>query len=162
MTYRQITRTGVCVILSALAASACGGSSSPTGPSSSATGGTSTTGGTNTNPPSSTGGSSVPSANVTVNIAGSSGSQSFSPNPVAVAVAQTLAFRNGDSAVHRIVADNGAFDSGTIDPGGQSAPITINTANPIPFHCTIHPSMVGTTGSSAPASSGDPTPAPGY
>ena len=152
MTHRQIMRACASVAVGALVVSACGGGSSPTptGPS--------TTGGNNTPPPASA------SANVTVNITGSAGSQAFTPNPVAIVEHQTLGFRNSDSTMHRIVADGGSFDSGNIQPGASSAPVMIMTANPIPFHCTIHPGMVGTINSAgtAPGANDPSTQQPGY
>jgi plastocyanin len=92
--------------------------------------------------PTSGGGSST-TATVTIAIVGSSGSQAFSPNPAMVGTGQTFVFRNNDVVTHRIVADNGAFDTGNMAPGATNALITITSGNPIPFHCTIHPSMVG-------------------
>jgi plastocyanin len=120
-------RLGLSMIIGAIVATGCGsGSPTPTGPST-------TGGGSNTQP-----------ANVTVNITGSAGTQAFSPNPVALPAAQTLGFRNSDSTVHRIVADNGGFDSGVLQPGTSSTPLTITSSTPVPFHCTIHPGMTGT------------------
>lgn len=107
----------------------------------------------------SSGGGSATTANVTIMIVGSSGSQAFSPNPATVGTNQTLVFRNTDATTHRIVADAGAFDSGNIGPSVTSAPITIASANSTPFHCTIHPSMVGginTSSTSSGSGSGDP------
>ena len=155
MRHRHLLRMSAYAVIGAVLASGCGGggSATPTGPST--TGGSNTT----TNPP-----APAQSAGVTVNITGSVGSQSFSPNPVAVVTAQTLGFRNNDSTVHRIVADGGSFDSGNIQPGASSAPVTITTSSPIPFHCTIHPSMVGTinAGSASGGGTGDPSAQPGY
>ena len=100
----------------------------------------------------------------TISIVGNVGRQAFSPNPITVAVNQRVVFRNDDSRTHRIVADAGGFDSGNVAPGASSAPITITSGNPMPFHCTIHPSMVGAinTASSSGGGSGDPEPSPGY
>ncbi len=96
-------------------------------------------------------------ANVTIAIVGSSGSQSFSPNPATVPMGQTVAFKNNDVTTHHIVQDSGAFDTGALAPGAMSAPITISTSGALPFHCTIHPSMVGTINGSTAAPGG-----PGY
>ena len=91
----------------------------------------------------STGGTTGTTASVTVSIVGSSGSQAFSPNPTTVAAGQTLAFRNTTGNTHRIVADNGSWDAGTIAAGATSAIVTISAATSVPYHCTIHSSMVG-------------------
>ncbi len=97
-------------------------------------------------------------ANVTIAIVGQAGSQSFTPNPASVPMGQTVAFKNNDVTTHHIVQDGGAFDTGALAPGATSAPITVNTASALPFHCTIHPSMVGTiNGSSTGGTTG-----PGY
>ncbi len=82
-------------------------------------------------------------ANVTITITGQNGSQSFSPNPGAVTAGQTVAWFNGDSVVHAIVADNGSFSTGNIAPGATSSPITMSSAGTVGYHCSIHPSMVG-------------------
>ena len=73
----------------------------------------------------------------------SSSSQAFTPNPAAVPVGQTVVFRNNSGGTHRIVADNGAWDAGTIAPGGTSSPISVNSASAVSYHCTIHSSMMG-------------------
>ena len=80
-------------------------------------------------------------ANVTVSIVGSSGSTAFSPNPTTVPAGQTLAFRNTTGVTHRVIADNGTWDAGTVAAGATSTVVTIAAASP--YHCTIHPSMVG-------------------
>ena len=59
-------------------------------------------------------------ANVNVDIVGSSGPTAFSPNPRAVPAGQTLAFRNTTAVAHRIIADNGAWDAGTVAAGATS------------------------------------------
>ena len=93
----------------ALAAGACGGDGgggSPTSPSPSGGGGT--------------------SASVTVNITTTAGSQSFNPNPASMATAGTVAWTNSDGAVHRIVANDGSFDTGDISPGATSRAVTVS------------------------------------
>jgi plastocyanin len=101
----------------------CGSSSSPAGPT--------------------TGGGGGGTADVTITIVGMNGSQSFSPNPGAVKVGQTVAWHNADSITHVPTADNGSFTTGGIGPGSTSAPIAMTTAGTIAYHCSIHPSMVG-------------------
>jgi plastocyanin len=72
------------------------------------------------------------------------GAQSFSPNPSSIVAGQTVAFFNGDSIVHAIVANSGAFSTGNIGPGATSAPITMTATGNFGYHCSIHPEMVGT------------------
>jgi plastocyanin len=96
------------------------------------------------------------SANVTVNIVGSSGGAAFSPNPAPATVGQTVAFKNNDGTAHHLVADAGGWDSGNIAPGATSTAMTVSSSSQLKFHCTIHPTMVGAiNGAAAPP---DPTP----
>ncbi len=81
-------------------------------------------------------------ANVTITINSMSGAQSFSPDPGAVKVGQKVAWRNADGMAH--TATGSGFDTGSIPPGATSAPITFSAAGNVAYHCSIHPSMVGT------------------
>ena len=83
------------------------------------------------------------STSLTISIVSSSGSQAFTPNPVTASVGQTVVFRNNSTGTHRIVADNGAWDTGSLGPGATSSNLTV-AAVPLSFHCTIHASMTGT------------------
>jgi len=67
----------------------------------------------------------------------------YSPNPVTVAVGGTVTWTNNDSVAHNSVANNGAWTSGTIAPGGSFS-MTFPSAGSFPYHCSIHPGMVGT------------------
>jgi plastocyanin len=136
----------IMLAMAALWAVGCGGGggsySAPTTPSSSSP-----------TPPAST------SANVTVNIVGSSGSGAFSPNPANATVGQTIAFKNNDGTTHHLVANNGSWDAGNISAGATSTAMTVTSSSALGYHCTIHPTMVGSiNGASAPP---DPTPNPG-
>jgi len=92
-----------------------------------------------------------------VTIVGQNASQSFSPNPASVATGGTIDFRNGDSTTHHIVADDGSFDTGNLTPGVTSAAMSVG-AGTVQYHCTIHPSMVGSVnGATNPGPTG-----PGY
>jgi len=82
-------------------------------------------------------------ADVTITITGQNGSQSFTPNPGALTAGQTVAWRNADSTVHDVTADNGSFDTGIIGPGSTSRPIMMSAAGSIGYHCSIHPTMTG-------------------
>ena len=90
---------------------------------------------------------------VTVNIVGTMGNGSYVPNPVQVGTNEQVIFRNNDTVVHRIVMDNGSADFGTLSPGTSSQARAVGTGN---FHCTTHPSMVGSVGGTTP-----PEPPPG-
>jgi plastocyanin len=78
-----------------------------------------------------------------IRIVGSSGSTAFTPNPAPIATGRTIAWRNDDGLTHRIVADDGSFDTGNINFGATSVAVT-RPAGTVPYHCSIHPSMVGT------------------
>jgi plastocyanin len=115
-------------------------------------------GGAYSTPTSPSSGTSTTSANLTVNIVGSAGSGAFSPNPEPAASGQTVAFKNSDGLVHHLVADNGTWDSGDLAPGTFSKTLTVTSTNALTYHCTIHPSMVGSINSaSAPAAAVDPS-----
>ena len=60
-------------------------------------------------------------------------------------------FRNNDSTLHRIVMDDGSADLGDIAPGATSRGFTVRSGSALNFHCTLHPSMVGSiNGATAP------------
>jgi plastocyanin len=88
---------------------------------------------------------------VTINILGINGAMSFSPNPATLPAGQMVVWHNVDSITHRVVLNNGALDTGNINGGASSQPMAINTGTP--YHCSIHPVMVGTlvTASTAPS-----------
>jgi plastocyanin len=87
----------------------------------------------------------APPANttVTVSVVSSVGNTAYQPNPVRAAAGDTVMFRNNDSVVHRIVMDDGSADLGDVAPGATSRGFTVRSSNGLRFHCSIHPSMVG-------------------
>jgi plastocyanin len=109
-----------------VALAACGGSSTPTA----------------SNSPSPSTAPGNPAADVVITINGMSGASSYSPNPAAVKVGQTVAWKNGDSIAH--TATGASFDTGSIGPGATSKTITFSAAGNVDYHCSFHPSMVGT------------------
>jgi plastocyanin len=113
-------------------------------------------GGGSSNPtsPSNTTGNTTSSA--TVNIMGQLGAQSFSPNPASVNQGGMVVWHNSDNVTHHIVLNDGSLDTGNIAPGGSSAALqlAVNGAN---YHCTIHPTMVGSIN----AATGTPPPCQG-
>jgi len=92
---------------------------------------------------------------VTVSIVGTQGNKSYVPDPVATSSGDQVMFKNNDPAlVHHIVMDDGSVDFGNISPGASSAAKSVGAGGN--FHCSIHPSMVGTINGAV-----APTPAPG-
>jgi plastocyanin len=124
-----LTIGGVLLVAATLVGCGGGGSnnSNPMAPTPTTTGG---------------GGGGV-AADVTITINGMDGAQSFSPSPGSVKVGQTVAWRNSDSLAHTATADGGAFNTGTIAPGATSSPIMMSAAGSFAYHCSFHPSMVG-------------------
>jgi plastocyanin len=82
-----------------------------------------------------------PADAVVINIVGINGAQSFSPNPATVPSGKLVVWHNTDTVAHRVVFDDGELDTGTIAPGASSVPMSI--VAPTPYHCSIHPPMVG-------------------
>jgi plastocyanin len=80
---------------------------------------------------------------VTIDVVGINGAQSFSPNPATLPAGQMVVWHNIDSIIHRVALNDGSLDTGNIAPGASSQPMAINMGGG-PYHCTIHPSMVGT------------------
>lgn len=97
-----------------------------------------------------------PSGASTVSILGDRGAQSFDPNPATLSTSRSVAWRNGDGVVHRIVANDGSFDTGNIAPGATSGAIAL-AADGTNYHCSLHPGMIGAIN----AASGVPPPCSG-
>ncbi len=53
-----------------------------------------------------------------------------------------VTWTNDDGVTHRIVANDGSFDTGNVAPGATSQAMTVAAAG-ARYHCSIHPSMVG-------------------
>jgi plastocyanin len=69
--------------------------------------------------------------------------RAYSPNPVAVPVGGTVVWTNNDATTHTSTATGGAFNSGSIAPGGTFR-ASFPAAGSFPYSCAIHPGMVGT------------------
>ena len=80
---------------------------------------------------------------VTIDIVRDNGAQSFSPNPATLPAGQMVVWRNVDGVTHRVVLNSGSLDTGDLRPGASSQPVSINTGGGA-YHCSIHPTMVGT------------------
>jgi plastocyanin len=67
----------------------------------------------------------------------------FNPDVSDVAAGTTVTWTNNDSVAHTSTANGGAWNSGTVAPGGRFS-FTFQTAGTFSYHCAIHPGMVGT------------------
>ena len=77
--------------------------------------------------------------------ASTKGSAAFSPNPFteSMATRSEVIWVNNDGTTHRVVSDSPLFDSGNLGNGG-TYPFTFVAAGTYTYHCSIHPTMVGT------------------
>ncbi len=71
------------------------------------------------------------------------GNRAYAPDDANISVGTTVTWTNSDSVAHTSTSDAAAWNSGTVAPGGQFS-FTFQTAGTFPYHCTIHPGMVGT------------------
>jgi plastocyanin len=67
----------------------------------------------------------------------------YQPDPVVVQVGGKVTWQNEDAAPHTATADDGSFDTGTIDQGKLGS-VTFKEAGTFPYFCEIHPTMHGT------------------
>jgi plastocyanin len=85
-----------------------------------------------------------PSSSVAIPVGAESlGNRAFSPDELNVAVGTTVTWMNTDSTAHTSTSDVNGWNSGVVAPRGQFS-FTFQTAGTFPYHCTIHPGMVGT------------------
>ena len=66
----------------------------------------------------------------------------FRPTRLEVAAGTTIVWTNGGQVAHTITAEDGSFDSGTIE-AGQRGTVTFSRPGTYAFHCTPHPFMRG-------------------
>jgi plastocyanin len=68
---------------------------------------------------------------------------SYEPDPVVVQVGGKVIWQNEDAAPHTATADDGSFDTGTIEKG-KIGSATFKEAGTFTYFCEIHPTMHGT------------------
>jgi plastocyanin len=66
----------------------------------------------------------------------------YDPDPVTVQVGGKVIWLNQDSAPHTATAEDGSFDTGTLEQGKLKSE-TFKQAGTYPYICEIHPSMHG-------------------
>lgn len=67
----------------------------------------------------------------------------FNPKELQVPVGSTVTWTNLDSVAHTATADDGAFNSGNLNPG-EGYSFEFETAGSFTYNCSYHPSMQGT------------------
>jgi plastocyanin len=75
----------------------------------------------------------------------------FQPQTVTINVGDQVTWTNGGPSGHTATSDTGVWDSGLLNVG-QTFSFTFNTAGSFPYHCTIHPFMLGTINVQGPTS----------
>lgn len=67
----------------------------------------------------------------------------FDAPTLEIAAGTTVTWTNNDSAPHTATADDGSFDTGSIE-SGASASVTFDTPGTYTYICSFHPNMTGT------------------
>jgi plastocyanin len=67
----------------------------------------------------------------------------FSPPSITIAAGGKVTWLNQGQAPHTATADDGSFDTGTVDPGKLKAE-TFKQPGTYTYTCSIHPQMTGT------------------
>lgn len=86
-----------------------------------------------------------PAKTITVQITtNKKGVFTFKPKTLNIAVGTTVKWINKTSVQHTATSNDGkTFNSGFINPGA-SFKFTFTTAGSFPYHCNVHPFMMGT------------------
>jgi plastocyanin len=71
------------------------------------------------------------------------GNRAYAPDELNVAVGTAVTWMNTDSIAHTSTSNAAGWDSGIVAPGGAFS-FTFQTAGTFPYHCAIHPGMIGT------------------
>lgn len=71
------------------------------------------------------------------------GNRAYAPDELNVAVGTTVTWTNTDSTSHTSTSNAAGWDSGIVAPGGRFS-FAFQNAGTFPYHCAIHPGMIGT------------------
>jgi plastocyanin len=86
---------------------------------------------------------SGPSSSVTIPVGAEAlGNRAYVPSELDVTVGTTVTWRNTDSVSHTSTSDGTGWNSGIVAPGGRFS-FVFQAAGAFPYHCAIHPGMVG-------------------
>jgi plastocyanin len=66
----------------------------------------------------------------------------FEPSDAAIQPGDTVTWTNEGNHPHTVTADDGSFDSGTLQPG-ESYSHTFQNPGMVAYYCSIHPFMTG-------------------
>src|SRR5215213_2373686 len=80
----------------------------------------------------------------------------FDPPNTTVSAGTTVTWVNDDQVPHTATANDGAFDSGTLQPG-QSHSFAFDKPGTYAYHCNIHPYMTATVSVSGASASASPS-----
>lgn len=102
---------------------------------------------------------------VSAEVSGNIMNFTFAPTPLTVPVGTTVVWTNQDTAGHTTTSDTGLWDSGTAAPlkKGDTFKFTFDHVGTFPYHCMIHPNMLGVitvTGAAAPPGGSPPSGGP--
>jgi len=68
----------------------------------------------------------------------------FDPPHIQVSVGDTVTWTQGtDGAPHTATADDESFETGNLSDEGETGAVTFDEAGEFPYHCAIHPEMLG-------------------
>jgi plastocyanin len=67
----------------------------------------------------------------------------FGPAALTVTAGTSVTWQNNDGIAHTSTSDTGVWDTGKISPGASKT-VVFGTAGTFPYHCTVHPMMMGT------------------
>ena len=85
-----------------------------------------------------------PSSSVTIPVGAEGlGNRAFTPDQLDITAGTTVTWTNTDVVSHTSTSDGTGWNSGTLPAGGRFS-FTFPAAGTFPYHCTIHPGMVGT------------------
>jgi plastocyanin len=93
----------------------------------------------------------APNGTTTVDIS----DNAFNPAQLNVAPGTTVRFVNNDTVPHTATADNGAFDTGELQPG-YSMDVFLEGSGTVTYHCELHPEMQGSIVVGEASQAGDP------